>query len=72
MELILSIAALTKGLTTVVAMSLLGSVLSNLLLVLGARLTSCAPMWLMAALRRGFVWRTRAGCFALVDERRSY
>ena len=37
MELILSIAALTKGLNTVVAMSLLGSVLSNLLLVLGAR-----------------------------------
>ena len=36
-ELILSIAALTKGLFTVVAMSLLGSVLSNLLLVLGAR-----------------------------------
>ncbi|KAK9819368.1 hypothetical protein WJX81_004642 [Elliptochloris bilobata] len=34
-ELILSIAALTKGLFTVVAMSLLGSVLSNLLLVLG-------------------------------------
>ena len=39
-ELILSIAALTKGLTTVVAMSLLGSVLSNLLLVLGARSTA--------------------------------
>ena len=35
-ELILSIAALTKGLYTVVAYSLLGSVLSNLLLVLGA------------------------------------
>lgn len=35
-ELILSIAALTKGLYTVVAASLLGSVLSNLLLVLGA------------------------------------
>lgn len=34
-ELILSIAALTKGLFVVVAMSLLGSVLSNLLLVLG-------------------------------------
>ena len=36
MEYILSIAALTKGLYTVVAYSLLGSVLSNLLLVLGA------------------------------------
>lgn len=34
-ELILSIAALSKGLFEVVAMSLLGSVLSNLLLVLG-------------------------------------
>lgn len=34
-ELILSIAALTKGLYTVVAMSLIGSVLSNLLLVMG-------------------------------------
>ena len=34
-ELILSIAALTKGLFTVVAMSLIGSILSNLLLVLG-------------------------------------
>ena len=48
-ELILSIAALTKGLTTVVAMSLLGSVLSNLLLVLGARLAS-----LMTCERPGF------------------
>ena len=37
-ELILSIAALTKGLYTVVAMSLIGSVLSNLLLVMGAPL----------------------------------
>ena len=35
-ELILSVAALTKGLYTVVAMSLIGSVLSNLLLVMGA------------------------------------
>ncbi len=35
-ELILSIAALSKGLYTVVAMSLVGSILSNLLLVLGA------------------------------------
>ncbi len=42
-ELILSIAALTKGLFTVVAASLLGSVLSNLLLVLGALLL-CAHM----------------------------
>jgi calcium/proton exchanger cax len=35
-ELILSVAALSKGLYTVVAMSLIGSILSNLLLVLGA------------------------------------
>lgn len=35
-ELILSIVALTKGLYTVVAASLVGSILSNLLLVLGA------------------------------------
>ena len=35
MELILSIVALTKGLYTVVASSLIGSILSNLLLVLG-------------------------------------
>jgi len=34
-EIIISIAALTKGLYTVVATSLLGSILSNLLLVLG-------------------------------------
>ena len=38
-ELILSVAALTKGLYTVVAMSLIGSILSNLLLVMGK---SCA------------------------------
>lgn len=37
-ELILSLAALQKGLYDVVAMSLVGSVLSNLLLVLGAAL----------------------------------
>ena len=37
-ELILSIAALTKGLYTVVAMSLIGSILSNLLLVMGESL----------------------------------
>lgn len=37
-ELILSVAALTKGLNVVVAMSLIGSVLSNLLLVLGMSL----------------------------------
>ena len=37
-ELILSIAALTKGLYTVVAMSLIGSILSNLLLVMGKSL----------------------------------
>lgn len=35
MELILSFAALQQGLYDVVAMSLVGSVLSNLLLVLG-------------------------------------
>lgn len=34
-ELILSIAALTKGLYVVIAASLVGSILSNLLLVLG-------------------------------------
>lgn len=34
-ELVLSLAALSKGLYTVVAMSLIGSILSNLLLVLG-------------------------------------
>lgn len=34
-EIILSVAALTKGLYLVVATSLLGSILSNLLLVLG-------------------------------------
>lgn len=38
-ELILSIAALTKGLYVVVAMSLIGSILSNLLLVMGAQRT---------------------------------
>ena len=44
-ELILSIAALTKGpnLYIVVAMSLIGSVLSNLLLVLGKALYVAAP-----------------------------
>ena len=36
-EIILSIAALQKGLYTVVSTSLLGSILSNLLLVLGER-----------------------------------
>lgn len=35
MEVILSVSALMKGLNTVVATSLLGSILSNLLLVLG-------------------------------------
>ena len=37
-ELVLSLAALSKGLYQVVAMSLIGSILSNLLLVLGAPL----------------------------------
>lgn len=36
-ELVLSLAALSKGLFLVVAMSLIGSILSNLLLVLGER-----------------------------------
>lgn len=40
-ELVLSLAALSKGLFTVVAMSLIGSILSNLLLVLG-RCPLCA------------------------------
>lgn len=39
-ELILSIAALTKGLYVVIAASLIGSILSNLLLVLGEVLLS--------------------------------
>lgn len=43
-ELILSIVALTKGLFVVVAMSLLGSVLSNLLLVLGKLSPSPCPL----------------------------
>jgi len=42
-ELILSIAALQKGLYDVVATSLVGSVLSNLLLVLGAPRTWWRP-----------------------------
>lgn len=41
-EMILSIAALQQGLYTVVAASLLGSILSNLLLVLG-ELQCCVP-----------------------------
>lgn len=40
-ELILSVAALTKGLYTVVAMSLIGSILSNLLLVMGETFLRC-------------------------------
>ena len=40
-ELILSIVALTKGLYTVVASSLVGSILSNLLLVLGESPSEC-------------------------------
>ena len=42
---ILSIAALQRGLYTVVATSLIGSILSNLLLVLGA----CLTRWPKAA-----------------------
>ncbi len=41
-EMILSIAALMKGLYTVVATSLIGSILSNLLLVLGK--AACARL----------------------------
>lgn len=40
-EMILSIAALQKGLYTVVAASLIGSILSNLLLVLGELAPAC-------------------------------
>ena len=45
-ELILSIVALTKGLYTVVAASLIGSILSNLLLVLGV-LLACFTLGLL-------------------------
>ena len=38
-EVVLAVSALTKGLFTVVASSLLGSILSNLLLVMG----ECKP-----------------------------
>lgn len=47
-ELILSIAALTKGLYTVVAMSLIGSILSNLLLVMGEPLLTWNSNMLIA------------------------
>lgn len=50
-ELILSLAALQKGLYDVVAMSLIGSVLSNLLLVLGAEMLSFVT--------RPFIFATR-------------
>lgn len=43
-ELILSLAALSKGLYDVVAMSLIGSVLSNLLLVLGESVVSACTL----------------------------
>lgn len=43
-ELVLSIAALEKGLYTLVASSLVGSILSNLLLVLGTCATHHVPM----------------------------
>ena len=46
-ELILSIVALTKGLYTVVAASLVGSILSNLLLVLGALFICLAVLSLL-------------------------
>lgn len=44
-ELILSIVALTKGLYTVVAASLVGSILSNLLLVLGRSVKTCGGIF---------------------------
>lgn len=46
-EMILAIAALRKGLYTVVASSLVGSILSNLLLVLGEHTDSVAHRELM-------------------------
>lgn len=53
-ELILSIAALTKGLYVVIAASLIGSILSNLLLVLGEVLapSSLLLLQLVSARRR--------------------
>ena len=50
-ELVLSLAALSKGLFLVVAMSLIGSILSNLLLVLGA---SAHSAWLAVCLLDAF------------------
>ena len=60
-ELILSVAALTKGLYTVVAMSLIGSILSNLLLVMGEPLCYrrgfCISMtWLHLRFPCQYIW----------------
>jgi calcium/proton exchanger cax len=63
-ELILSIAALTRGLYTVVAMSLIGSILSNLLLVMGEHLLSCYSQHMIlsnAESNQGLHW----SCIAL-------
>ena len=53
-EIILSIAALQKGLYTVVAASLLGSILSNLLLVLGEGRDDtsylCEGVWMVGSI----------------------
>ena len=63
-EMILSIAALQKGLYTVVATSLIGSILSNLLLVLGACVWEAVTG---AHWRGGF--RSSAGAVLCVCER---
>ena len=61
-ELILSIAALQKGLYDVVATSLVGSVLSNLLLVLGASPTALAPVRMIGQAMA--MEHCRLSCFA--------
>jgi Ca2+/H+ antiporter len=75
-ELILSLAALRAGLFDVVAFSLIGSVLSNLLLVLGARavclsvcvfggVPRCAPRFVRVVLC--WRWLAPAGCIMKLD-----
>lgn len=63
-ELILSVAALTKGLYAVVAMSLIGSILSNLLLVMGGCSTTSPPSraWLDASSVWDVLHRSGVGC----------
>ena len=64
-EMILSIAALLKGLYSVVAASLIGSILSNLLLVLGGYRLVLAPSSLMPPVRRchaQFMHHVAASC----------